>query len=117
MAGKVVPIERRYLPASGSEGYDFEELVCGRCDHYRYLERGDDAMNCNLGIIDVAYSANSADQATWPPEWVYRGGRPTCKKWTVRKAGADAKVPLLCGGALTPEREREAYERVMRGDA
>jgi len=32
----------------------------------------------------------------------------------MRTAGADAKVPLLCGGATTPEREREAYERAMR---
>lgn len=113
---KVIPIERRYLPSSGSEGYDFEQQVCGSCDRYRYLERGDDAMDCNLGIIDVAYMAERSDESTWPPEWVYRARRPTCKKWTARKPGADAKVPLLCGGATTPEREREAYERALRGE-
>jgi len=34
----------------------------------------------------------------------------------MRKAGADARVPLLCGGATSPEREREAYDRAMRGE-
>lgn len=107
----------RYCPSSGSEGMDFEDAVCGKCDHYRYRVDNPEFFDCDLGIIEAAMTYDEHDM-DFPRQWVYsERGYPTCTAWKPRTAGADAQPPRLCGGTLTPEQERARYEAAMRGTA
>jgi hypothetical protein len=111
----------RYLPSNGTEGSMFEASWCERCDHFRPMPSMPDTLDCRLHILDAAYSADPADRSTWPTEWREdeRKG-PVCTSWLSRTAAADWKPPeppILCGGTTSPEAERVAYERAMRGEA
>jgi len=118
-----------YCPSSGSEGIGFEDAWCCKCDHYRYgSEWMPDEMECVMpskthhgygptGILGLAHFVADVNDPQFPQEWLYdKEGCPSCAAWKERTPEADTPPRRLCAGALTPEAERAAYERAMRGE-
>lgn len=106
-----------YRPSSGTEGYEFEAAWCERCDHYRPMRDDSNIFDCTQGHLTAAWGADGVDDPLYPKAWVYNAkGKPSCSDWKARTIAADAVPPTLCGGAQTPEQERAAYERAMRGE-
>lgn len=107
-----------YIPGSGTEGMEFEDSWCGRCDRYRAMHGDADTMDCQKGHLTAAWASDGIEDPNFPKAWVYDAkGKPSCSDWTQRTIAADGVPPTLCAGAKTPDQERAAYERALRGEA
>ena len=96
-----------YCPATGSEGRAFLEAFCDRC-----IYSGADANKNGCPIAEQAYIVADARDPECPNQWVYDDdGVPSCRMFV-----SGEPVRKLCGGALTPEQEREAFEKAKRGE-
>lgn len=98
-----------YCPSSGSEGAAFEDAFCCRCQYYG-SERGEPS---DCPILMQAHIVADVHDPEFPNQWVYdEEGYPTCRMFSESEDAAP-----LCGGARTPEQERELYEKAKRGEA
>lgn len=66
---------QKYRPVTGTEGMDFMEKFCIRCDK-------DINSNCEILAATLAYDIESPD---YPQEWCYQDGVPVCSAF---KGGA-----------------------------
>lgn len=90
-----------YCPGSGSEGRAFEKAFCSRCVYYRDDDH-DDAFYCPIN--SAAWDIADAQDVRYPNQWRYdEHGEPTCTAFVEQDEFA-------------AEREREMYEKAMRGE-
>lgn len=78
--------ERAYMPASGTEGADFEAKWCHRCTRDVDAERGDGCL-----LLANAYGGIQ------PSEWTWWRGEPMCAAF---EATDSADKPQLAGDAV-----------------
>ena len=68
---------KKYRPSCGTEGADFQEYFCDRCEYdkeYREtLEKG-------CPIIAKTFELN-IDDPDYPKEWCWKNGKPVCTKF------------------------------------
>lgn len=55
-----------YRPSNGSEGMDFEEAYCLKCDY---------GQNCPIHDLTMIFNEDEDD---YPNQWRYVDKRPTC---------------------------------------
>lgn len=65
-----------YRPSNGTEGADFMNQWCCRCERDREYQQ-DETQGEPCEILGRTFSFNVED-AEYPREWCYKDGKPTC---------------------------------------
>jgi len=79
-------MSKLFRPSCGSEGMDFMDRFCDRCERDAAFQR--DPFNNDGCSIAAATMALQVDEEGYPKEWIYGDdGEPTCTAFVAISEG------------------------------